>query len=133
MIRANTRGDGSLAQPLAGHQAVVEAQAGRLEAAVVPVGRLEAAVDLVGLQEAELQALLAPLEPQELLELLEPQEQVEHLEDTTVVSMEHVLEEDQRVIAIAGRDPNQALVSSLEVLCQATFRVDCTVELLLTE
>ena len=120
MIRANTRGDESLAQPLAGHQAVVEAQA----------GRLEAAVDLVGLQEAELQALLAPLEPQEPLEL---QAQVEHLEDTTVVLMEHVLEEDQRVIAIAGRVPNQALVSSLEVLCQATFRVDCTVELLLTE
>ena len=85
---------------------------------------------LVGLQEEELQALLEPLEPQELLVL---QEEVEHLEDTTVVSMEHVLEEDQRVIAIAGRVPNQALVLSLEVLCQATFRVDCTVELLLTE
>ena len=128
MIRANTRGDGSLAQPLAGHQAVVEAQVGH--PAVVPAGRLEAVVDLVGLQEEELLALLEPLEPQELLVL---QAQVELLEDTTVVSMEHVLEEDQRVIAIAGRDPNQALVSSLEVLCQATFRVDCTVELLLTE
>ena len=127
MIQANTRGDGSPVQALAGHLAVVEAQAGPPAVAVVPAGSLEAAVDLVGLQEEALQAPLG------LLELLVLQEEVEHLEDTTVVSMEHVLEEDQRVIAIAGRVPNQALVSSLEVLCQATFRVDCTVELLLTE